>query len=303
MILLLLLASSAFLFGQDCLAVSGDRIHMEELASVRAEFAAVEGSLEIAPAPAPGSRKSFTAEDLQNLANTHGLAIPATAPVCFVRRMRTLDISEIRRAIQQVLPTEASQLLVEEFSRFPTPEGTLVMPPAGLQAVSGNISALWRGYVKYDGEKRFPVWAKVNVRIAGHCLIAAEAIPAHTAIAPQHFQEEECGLVPFVEKSLRLNEVSGWTTNRPVSRGHRLLAADLSKPAEIRRGDVVSVKATHGRASLSLGAMAENSGHVGQVVTLRNPLSGKRFQAKVVGPGRAQAISQTPTRELRTELR
>lgn len=275
----------------------GDQILTSDLAKARPEFAALDGTLSVAAAPPPGARRTITSDELQQLAASHGLELPSGSGACFLRSMKPLEIAQIRAAMEQALQTPPAELLVEDFSKFPTPEGTLVMPPGGVQAARGNASFLWRGYVQYDGTKRFPVWAKVRVHVPGYCAYTTRTVAAQKVLQADDVREEPCNLVPFAEKSLRAADVAGWTSIRPLSNGSRLLPSDLLRPPDVRRGDVVLVKARHGRASLSLNVMAENSGRAGQVVTLRNPISGKRFQARVVGPGLASVV----TAGIRTE--
>lgn len=61
----------------------------------------------------------------------------------------------------------------------------------------------------------------------------------------------------------------------------------LPTPRDIKAGDDVHVVVTMGAARLSLDALAETSGRVGERVTLKNRESGRRFAATVAGPGEA----------------
>jgi hypothetical protein len=58
-------------------------------------------------------------------------------------------------------------------------------------------------------------------------------------------------------------------------------------PNDINRGDIVQVEVRSGAAVLELDAQAQTSGVAGQTVSLLNPVSKKRFQAKIQGPGKA----------------
>ena len=62
------------------------------------------------------------------------------------------------------------------------------------------------------------------------------------------------------------------------------------KPAiagpDVHRGERVSVEVTSGAALLRLRADAESAGRIGDAVLVRNPESGKLFQARVEGKGK-----------------
>jgi hypothetical protein len=59
-------------------------------------------------------------------------------------------------------------------------------------------------------------------------------------------------------------------------------------PREVKAGDRVGVIVRMGAARLSLEALAETSGRMGERITLKNPESGRRFSAVVTGPGQAR---------------
>ncbi len=57
-------------------------------------------------------------------------------------------------------------------------------------------------------------------------------------------------------------------------------------PREVERGDQVSVEVRSGAAVLKFEAAAESGGKQGEVVAVRNPLSGARFEARVEAKGK-----------------
>ena len=59
-----------------------------------------------------------------------------------------------------------------------------------------------------------------------------------------------------------------------------------SAEREIERGDTVRVEVRSGGVLLAFDAAAESSGHLGESVTVRNPVNGERFRAIVEAPGK-----------------
>lgn len=80
----------------------------------------------------------------------------------------------------------------------------------------------------------------------------------------------------------------GVTIQRPVR---------VATHRDVRAGDRVSVRAQVGSALLSLDAIAETSGSRGDFVTLKNPESGRKFHAKIAGPGEARIGGPSANRE------
>ena len=62
----------------------------------------------------------------------------------------------------------------------------------------------------------------------------------------------------------------------------------FSAPPQIVRGDPVRVEAVSGAAHVALESKAESGGRTGDLILLRNAGSGRRYQARVTGPGRAR---------------
>ncbi len=59
-------------------------------------------------------------------------------------------------------------------------------------------------------------------------------------------------------------------------------------PREVERGDVVAVEVASGAAVVKLDAPAESGGKTGELVIVRNPLSGARFRALVTAKGKVR---------------
>ena len=81
-------------------------------------------------------------------------------------------------------------------------------------------------------------------------------------------------------------EIAGRVARRRLAPGAVLLRDDLAPAVLVRRGAVVRVEADSSAAHVELDAVADMDGGSGDRVALRNPLSGKRFFARVQAPGR-----------------
>jgi hypothetical protein len=73
---------------------------------------------------------------------------------------------------------------------------------------------------------------------------------------------------------------------RPAKASAQKTAAAAAAAMDVLRGEQVAVEVSSGGALLRLLGDAETSGHVGDSVLVRNPESGKVFQAKVEGKGK-----------------
>ena len=59
-----------------------------------------------------------------------------------------------------------------------------------------------------------------------------------------------------------------------------------SQAGSVERGDKIVVEVRSGGVLLAFEAAAESSGHAGEPVIVKNPANGRRFRARVEGPGK-----------------
>jgi flagella basal body P-ring formation protein FlgA len=108
--------------------------------------------------------------------------------------------------------------------------------------------------------------------------------------------------IPGVEAEIldapRFPVPDGHRMRRAVQAGMRIPANAIEPSIQaVGRGDEVRVEVAAGGARLQIDARAEGSAVLGGMVKLRNPKSGKVFEARVTGKGTASVITQAVTPE------
>ena len=83
-----------------------------------------------------------------------------------------------------------------------------------------------------------------------------------------------------------IEDVAGKALRRPVAAGEAIRAVWLEAPKLVVRGDTVQVQVQRGGARLELEGRAEASGSAGETIPVLNPLTHRRFRARVEGKGR-----------------
>jgi hypothetical protein len=203
------------LAGCATLGAGSDRVLLRDLAPAFSALTAEQMDTPVALAPAPGAQRLFDLLELRRLAARFHLAEPARE-VCVERRTAKLDPVHILDALHALMPSAQIELL--DYTRGPVPEGELEFSRNGIP--SGASTGVWSGAVRYAGNRRFPVWAKV-----------------------------------------RLTQ-------------------------DVTRGEMVHVEVHSGAALISFEAEAQGSGAAGQTIALLNPISKRRFTARIEGKGR-----------------
>jgi flagella basal body P-ring formation protein FlgA len=245
----------------------------------------------VAWAPAPGAQRLFSAAELKHLAERLGAAGPApVGDVCVERRVEPLDAARVLTALRSQLPETNIALL--DYSRQPVPEGTLEFPITGLRRALGPM--FWYGFVRYAGGRHFAVWAKVRVRLATPVVVAAEDLKPGQAIDAAQLKLETREDVFPRETVQALSGVAGKVPRRPIRAGTVVSAEALGPAPDVARGDTVQVEVRIGSARLALDGLVESSAFTGQRVAVRNPISNKRFLARVEGKGRVSVRPENP---------
>ena len=271
-----------------CLAVgaASDRILAGDLAAGFPEWAAVAADTPLGLAPAPGVQRIFRVLELRRLAEHWSLSTVPDREICVTRPVAVLTAARLLAAMQNAVLKELPSAHIDlfDFSRQPAPDGELVFPVSGLR--QGPTGGYWSGYVAYGGKHRFTLWARVKVIVARARVVAVEDLKPGVALDSPQIRVETREEVPTAGLVSAVEQVFGKVLRRPVVRGTALRAEWLEPAKVVLRGETVRVEAVRGGARLELECVAEGSGAIGEIVPILNPVSQRRFPARVESRGR-----------------
>lgn len=273
-----------------CVAVDGDQIRAADLARSSPLFAAAPARLPVGFAPLPGAVRRFRVEELTRLAIRWGLAGAPDRDICVTRETVPLSEPALISAMQRNLPAGV-EIDILEFSRFPAPTGELDFPRKGLSLPpTPDAPAYWRGAVRYASGRFFPVWAKVRLR--GPCtrVFAATPLRQGEPVRLEQLRTEPFTGFPLHPQCSGPQEFDGRAPRRSLSAGALLTPALFQLPFDVHNGDKVEVEARRQGIRLRVEAVAEANGRRGDLIAVRNPASGRKFRARVDGPGRASTL-------------
>jgi len=288
-----LLVLSTLLNPGRCETIRGDQISGDDLARAVTVFSAIPGDAIVGLSPLPGSRRVFDPPELERIGKKYGVQAPPSR-ACFEWKMRPLTEDAVRAAILDALQTPQAQITILAMSKASVPDGKLLFPLSGLSA-STNIDpatpVTWRGEVQYPSSHRFTVWARVRVAAMMTRVVAKELLLPGQPVSAKQIAVERVQDFPLRNDVARtLDEVVGRTPLHAIQPGARVQRADLREPFQVQRGETVVVTAICGAAQLRMDAVAENPGKQGDMISLRNPASGKVFRARVEGHDQALVI-------------
>ena len=260
-----------------------ERITASDLAQLWPALAQAPADTLLGFAPAPGVQRVFAGTELHRIAVRLHLAAEPEAPLCVERPRVALERERMLAAMQRAWPGARIEIL--DAARGVVPAGEVEFPRAQWQP-----SGLWRGYVAYAPHRRFGLWARVKLRVPGTRVVAAERLAAGRAVAAAQVRLETAEAPPSaLAPAETLEEVIGRIPRLPIAAGAVVTRAQLAPPLDVVRGQTVRVEARQGAAYLELEGRAEADGRRGDRIAVSNLTSGKRFPARVTGPGTVAA--------------
>ena len=292
--LLILVASTSGQSAAQCIQVDKPVILTRHLAQVDPVWHEAPGDVRIGYTPAPGNRRLLPLRLLRRLANSLKLSQLPTRSICVERKTRPLQADELLAAMQRTLQDKGLKAEIEliEYSRSLVPTGELIFPFESLRRPPQNApdaAVLWKGYVRYDRTRRFPIWARVRLSAEYQQVFAAEDLLAGVPVRRSQLKVRTVKGFPIADPRIVRDprQVAGLIPYRKIRAGTLLKRHWFRRPRAVRRGDIVHVVVQVGGARLKLEARADSSAQVGQLVRLINPMSGRKFVARVVGEGQA----------------
>lgn len=262
-----------------CVAVEGANITSKHLASANPAFASLDPALVVASAPMPGVRRVLTAAELTRIARANGIEDTFTQ-VCFERATAPLTREELLPVLQKALPEATIEIL--DLMQSGVPRGTLEFLRSGL-----TDAGIWRGRLVYDQNRSVPVWAKVRVTTEQTWIEAAALLAPGKPIEAGQFVSRTGPRFPSGRAPIGSTDlVAGRVPLRAIKPGEPIIAAMLSSPREVERGETVRVVVSSGEARLTFDAVASSPGRAGESVLVRNPENGRYFSARVEGRGK-----------------
>jgi flagella basal body P-ring formation protein FlgA len=267
-----------------CQPVDSEHILGRDLAAADSRFEIVDEGQDLGFAPEPGVKRLFWPAELSRIAQRNGINVEGPVQqLCFERRTRVLSGAEILKSVQAWAPEPARIELIEQ-SKFAAPVGALVIPRPAVLHATPDGSVLLRGYVVYGTDRKFAMWARVRFTVERKVAVPTEAIAAGSEVrADQVKMDQISGGIEVLEAATDPDQVVGRVTARRLNAGNPIALAALLKPKQVNSGAVVRVEVQDGATHLSLDGRAETGGRTGDMVTVRNPSSGKAFQARVIG--------------------
>jgi flagella basal body P-ring formation protein FlgA len=193
------------------------------------------------------------------------------------RHARGDAVQQVAKSLRRQILPEAHVRLVD-LARHRVPRGEMVFALAGGGPSLRDGTAFWRGWVRYGGQPRFAVWARVRAAVTRPRVVAAETLAAGRRV------EARQGPVKSAEEfpsgpAWALEEVVGRAPRQAVPAGAPVRRDLMAPHQDVLRGETVRAEARVGETRVEIEGRAEADGRVGDSIP-----------ARLEGPGRVVAL-------------
>lgn len=268
-----------------CHPIHSDSILGRDLAAALPEFSKLAPDLPLGLSPLPGQIRLFRIADLRHIAQVNRISPTITEEVCFAWPVSVVGRESLAAAMKASLGAREARIGIVEQSLVPAPAGTIVFPLSGLSGASEG-PVLWRGYVEYAERHRFPIWARVRLTAEEKRVTAVSDLTPDQPIRADQLQlTNYSGPLSSRVFLMDPSKAIGAIPRRSIPAGSALTEDMIQKPFDVERGAVVNVIVQSGAAHVEAQGIAEQSGHRGDIISVKNPKSARPFRARITESG------------------
>lgn len=192
------------------------------------------------------------------------------------------DVAQaVQKAAQNLVPPGA-QLHVG------TVKGASYMPTCTTPlSVSLSGAAPYEQATVQCAAPRWTLYVAVTVEQSETVVVAAKPLTAGQNLTADDLMLKRLPIQAFAGRQIFTTpaELVGDNILMSLSAGMMISQNIVQSPLIVKAGQMVSVHVYSGGVELSLDAVAEQDGHIGQTILLTNPISHRRFSAEVTAEG------------------
>jgi len=135
-----------------------------------------------------------------------------------------------------------------------------------------------------------PVWTlyvTVTVAQTASVVVAARPVTAGQTLGPADVTLAREPVAQYAGRQIFYDpaQLIGASATLSLAAGTILTASAIAEPVVVKAGQIVAVQVVSGGVDISINALADEDGRIGDTILLTNPSSGRRFSATVTATG------------------
>jgi flagella basal body P-ring formation protein FlgA len=201
------------------------------------------------------------------------------------------DLQEIfTKIIRQSIPSHIEEFQISDFTSQPeslnVPDGKLTYLLTNQVLCTSPGKKFISAALAVNGKECGKVKMYGNLHFWGTVVLASHSISRRTIISAEDI-ETDFRDISMLGDSLVGNpeQATGKQLNKSLRAGDIVFAHLLKDPPLVKRGDLVTIIARSGGLQVSAPGEVKNAGAIGEIVRVKNLMSRRVLQARVVDEG------------------
>ncbi len=275
---------------KDKVIVDSENVYLGDIAFLNGELRGSLSRVRIVTSPIPGKEreieKKYIVLRLRQLGYSDNEVV-ISGPEKIVVRRAYQEISTqlieklVRERIKDIIPKWAKRyeasLNIPGFSKFaPIGDIDVFVDIPTFNKIKGRIIS-FPVIINIDGRKWKKLYITVNLILYADVPIAITSIKRGEKISKGDYKIEERRIERASFPYISPNKISGYVALRNIYPGNIIDLTYISRPYEVKRGEIVDVILKRGVITIMLKAQALENGNHGDIIQLKNLKSGKKF--------------------------
>jgi flagella basal body P-ring formation protein FlgA len=140
-------------------------------------------------------------------------------------------------------------------------------------------------FITGSDNRKNTFWVSGQIEVQKKVPVTARSLNSQARVMPEDFRYEWRDVTYATDGTLNENDLLGQSVKFGIPSNQIIWANSVARQKAVRRGDLVKVISGEGSWQVTLRAVTEQDGFVGDRVNIRNVNSKKIITGEVVGPG------------------
>ena len=282
-------ANTVITLSQKEVIVDGENVYLKDIAKIEGDLKNTLSTLRIITSPSPGNvrilEKKYIILRMHQAGFDSGISLIGPDTITIKRAYQEIQKDLIRALIEErikdIIPKWAKRYIIypsiPNFSSH-APIGDLdifmdIPPREKLKGRSISFPII----ISINGKNWRRIYISVRVSLFANVPVAISKIKKGEKITEDRYKIEEREIKEIAFPYISPDELKDFVALKNIYPGNIITLSYVSRPYQVKRGDIVDVVLIRGPITIKLKAQVLQNGVYGDLIQLKNLKSGKKF--------------------------
>ncbi len=282
-------ANTVITLSQKEVVVDGEDVYLRDIAKIEGDLKNTLSTLRIITSPSPGNirilEKKYIILRIHQAGFDSGISLVGPETITIKRAyqeiQRDLIRSLIEEKIKDIIPKWAKRYTIYPSipnfsSHAPIGDLDIFIDIPSREKLKGR-SISFPVTISINGNNWRRIYVSVKVSLFADVPVAISEIKKGEKITRDRYKIEEREIKEIAFPYISPDELRDFVALKNIYPGNIITLSCVSRPYQIKRGDIVDVVLIRGPITIKLKAQALQNGVYGDLIQLKNLKSGKKF--------------------------